>query len=280
VLGAAIGSAESYDQDVALCLEMGMPPRPAEDFEAVQTSLPALIIEGAMDPVTPPPNARAILPGFENGTYVEFPYAGHGPSRSVECAGSLLNKFYDNPGAEPDLSCVDEMEEPKIWAPMFTTRIAPRLMLMLIEDKKTLALPAVWAGSSILITLIAFLHLTFSAIGRKIDGAQAVAAGGARGYAWLAALFSVATICVLGAAVGITADTSELMLLFGIVPWAKYGAWIGIIAGVLGLITLFATFRTQSKSALPIGTLLGFVLTGGAAVGLSAFLLAWDLAPF
>ena len=122
VLGAAIGSAESYDRGVALCLEMGMPQRPAEEYSAVQTSLPALIIEGAMDPITPPPNAKAILPGFENGTYVEFPYAGHGPSRSVKCAGGMLNKFYDNPSAEPDLSCVDEMEEPQIWAQRWRSR--------------------------------------------------------------------------------------------------------------------------------------------------------------
>ena len=280
VLGAAIGSAESYDRGVALCLEMGMPQRPAGEYSAVQTSLPALIIEGDMDPITPPPNAKAILPGFENGTYVEFPYAGHGPSRSVECAGSMLNKFYDNPGADPDLSCVDEMEEPQIWAPMFTTGIAPRLMLMAVEDKKTLAIPAAWAGLSFLIALIAFLHLTFSRLGRMIDGRQAVDTGSARGFAWLAALLSLVSVSILGAAVAVTADSSELLLIFGLVPWAQYGAWIGLLAGVLGVITVGATVRAQRRVALPIGTLLGFLLTGGAAVSLSVFLIYWDLRPF
>jgi pimeloyl-ACP methyl ester carboxylesterase len=280
VLGAAIGTAESYDRGVVLCNELGMPQRPADEFEAVQTSLPALIIEGEMDPITPPPNAHAILPGFENGTYVEFPYAGHGPSRSVECAGHLLNKFYDNPDAEPDLGCVDEMEEPKMWAPMYTTGIAPRLMLMLAEDKKALAIPAVWAGFSILITLIAFLHLTFSLLGRKIDGRQAVDTGGARGFAWLGALLSVVTVSILGAAVAATADVSELMLIFGLVPWALFGAWSGLLAGVLGLVALALTIRAQKQNALPIGTLLGLLLTGGAAVGLSVFLIVWGLGPF
>jgi pimeloyl-ACP methyl ester carboxylesterase len=280
VLGAAIGSAESYDRDAALCRELGMLQRPAEEFEAVQTRLPALIIEGDMDPITPPPNARAILPGFENGTYVEFPYAGHGPSRSVECAGDLLNKFYDNPGAEPDLSCVDEMEEPKIWAPMFTTNIAPRLMVMLTEDKKALAIPGIWAGASILISLIAFLQLTFLPLGRKIDGVMAADTAGARAFAWLAALLSVAAISILGAAVAVTADASELMLIFGLVPWAKFGAWSGVLAGVVGLVTIGMTIRAQLKIGLPIGTLLGFLLTGGAAVGLGSFLIVWGLGPF
>ena len=53
---------------------------------------------------------KAILPGFSNGTYVEFPYAGHGPSRSVECAGDMLNAFYDDPKLEPDLACREELD--------------------------------------------------------------------------------------------------------------------------------------------------------------------------
>jgi pimeloyl-ACP methyl ester carboxylesterase len=279
VLGQAIGSVESYDRGVALCLEMGMPQRPAGEFEAVRTSLPSLIIEGDMDPITPPPNARAILPGFENGTYVEFPYAGHGPSRSVECAGGLLNKFYDNPGAEPDLSCVEKMEEPKIWAPMFTTGFAPRLLLMFSEDKKTLAIPAAWAGLSVLIALIAFIQLTLSPLGRRFEGRQATDAGGARGFAWLAALLSLVSVSILGAAMAATAEASELLLLFGLVPWARYGAWIGLLAGLLGLLTVVTAVRARMRYFLPVTALLGFLLTGAAAVGLGAFLLAWDLGP-
>ena len=133
---------------------------------------------------------------------------------------------------------------------------------------------------SILITLIAFLHLAFSALGRQIDGRRAVATGGARGYAWLAALLSVAAVCILGAAFAVTAETSELLLIFGLVPWAKFGSWSGLLAGVLGLITLVVTVRTQRKKALPIGTLLGLLLTGGAALSLGVFLVFWGLGPF
>jgi hypothetical protein len=131
-----------------------------------------------------------------------------------------------------------------------------------------------------LIALIAFLHLTFAAIGRKIDGRPATDTGGARGYAWLAALLSVATVCILGAAVGVTADKSEMLLIFGLVPWASYGAWSGLLAGILGLITLIVTVRHQVKTGMPLVTLLGLVLTGAAAVGLSTFMLSWGLAPF
>lgn len=280
ILGAAIGSIESYDRSVALCDELGMSPRSALDYTAVETDLPALIIEGDMDPITPPPNAKAILPGFENATYVEFPFAGHGPSRSVECAGHMLNKFYDDPTADPDLSCVDEMEEPKMWAPLFTTNIAPRLAGMMVEDKKSLALPGAWLGLSALTVLIAFLNLTFAPIGRRIDARQAAGTSGARFYAWLAATLSVVALCIFGAAFAATAEAAEMLLIFGLPPWASFGAWSGFFAGFLGLFTLIKTLRAHLDIRLPFGTMLGLSLTGIAAMALSLFLFVWGLGPF
>jgi len=280
VLGKVLGTPESNERDTALCFELGMPMRPARDYRAVQTDIPSLIIEGDMDPITPPPNAQAILPGFSNGTYVEFAYAGHGPSRSVQCAGHMLNKFYDAPTAEPDLSCPSSMEEPELWAPMFTTRIAPRLGAIFFEEKKSLIVPGVWAGASILVSLLAFLVLTLDPIGRRLNHRMAARVGSARTWAWLAAASSVAAVAVLGAAVFVTSETSELALLFGLVPWARYGAWLGLLAGVLGLVTLIMALRARRRYRMPIGALLGFMLTGAAALGLSSFMLAWDLAPF
>ena len=280
VLGAAIGSNESYDRSVALCDELGMWQRPAEDYAPVQTDLPALIIEGDMDPITPPANAKAILPGFENATYVEFPYAGHGPSRSVECAGHMLNKFYDNPTADPDLACVEEMEEPEMWAPFYTTMIVPRLAGMMIEDKKSLLLPGAWFGLPALIVLIAFLNLTFAPLGRLIDGRRAARTSGARFFAWLAATLSVVALCIFGAAFAATAEASEMLLIFGLPSWAGFGAWSGFLAGILGLVTLIKTQRTHMNTRLPFGSMLGLSLTGVAAMALGLFLLVWGLGPF
>jgi pimeloyl-ACP methyl ester carboxylesterase len=280
VFGAAIGTAESWDRRAALCAEVGLPQRPADQYRPVQTDLPSLIIEGDMDPITPPPNAKAILPGFANGTYVEFPYAGHGPSRSVECAGDMLNLFYDDPAAEPDLGCVDEMEEPEIFAPLYTSDIAPRLMILAAEDKKKLAIPGSWAGLSIIVSLAAFLVLTIGPLARRFDGRAAVAAGSARLFAWLSATVSVAAVGTLGAAIGVTAKASELLPVFGFVPWARYGAWAGLLAGILGLVTVLAAFSARRRHGLPGSPLLGFVLTGLAAIGLSSFMLTWGLGPF
>jgi hypothetical protein len=81
LIGAAFGTAEIWDRRAALCAELGMAQRPSEQYRPLQTDLHDLVVEGDMDPIRPPPNAHAILPGLTNATYVEFPFAGHGPSR-------------------------------------------------------------------------------------------------------------------------------------------------------------------------------------------------------
>lgn len=280
VLGKVLGTPESEARDVALCAQLGMPMRPASDYSAVKTDIPALIIEGDMDPITPPPNAKAILPGFSNGTYVEYAYAGHGPSRSVQCSGHMLNRFFDDPTAEPDLSCPASMEEPDLWAPMYTTSIATRLGALYFDDKKKLIAPGVWAGSSTLVSFGAFLVLSLAPFGRWLNGRRTSAAGTARVLAWLAATSSVAALAVFGAAAAATSEVSEVAMVFGLAPWARYGAWLGLAAGVLGLAAVISAFRARGRYRIPLGTMLGFALTGAAAVGLSSFMLAWDLGPF
>jgi pimeloyl-ACP methyl ester carboxylesterase len=280
VLGAAMGTVESWQRQAEMCFEHNMVPRDEADYAPVETDLPILLIEGAMDPITPPPLAKAILPGLANGTYVEFPYAGHGPSRSVECAGDMLNAFYDNPSAEPDLSCVDEMAAPKIYAPLFTTSIGPRLLVKAMEDKKSLIGPGIWAGASIFIPVFGFLVLTVAPIGRRIDKRSPAPAGWARLTTWLAAFFVVISIAIFGAAIGVTYKSSEILLLFGLVPWAKWGALAGLLAGIAGLASVVRTVNAHVSQKLPIGTLLGFLLTGLAAISTSVFLIVWGLGPF
>jgi pimeloyl-ACP methyl ester carboxylesterase len=280
VLGGAIGTVEAYERDAEMCLEHNMVPRDEAEYVPVETDLPALIIEGDMDPITPPPLAKSILPGFSNGTYVEFPYAGHGPSRSVKCAGDMLNALFDDPTAEPDLSCVDEMEVPKIYAPLFTTSIGPRLIVKATENKKSLVGPGIWAAASILIPVIGFLVLTVAPIGRRIDKRSAAPAGWARVTTWLAAFFVVISLAVFGGAIGATYKASEILLLFGLVPWAKWGALAGLLAGIAGIAAVVRTVHAHLNQRLPIGTLVGFLLTGLAAISMSVFLIFWGLGPF
>jgi hypothetical protein len=257
-----------------------MYPRDSAEYAPINTDIPALIVAGDMDPVTPPPLAEAILPGFSNATFVVFPYTGHGPLRSLECGGDMLNSFFDDPTAEVDLSCVDEVEAPEFFVPLYTTRIATRMMLVAVEDKKKLIGPAAWGGLSIIISLFAFFILSLGSLGRRIDKRKPVDMPQARLAVWLAATFAMLAIVIFGAAAGVTANASEILLLFGMVPWAWYGAVAGLIAGLAGIAAIGLTIRIRLQRSVPIGTLVGFLMTGLAAFGLSTFLLYWDLTPF
>ena len=273
---AAEGSAEAL---AALCVDLGAPPRPRADYAPVQTDIPTLLIEGDMDPITPPPLAHAIEPGFTNSTYVEFPYAGHGPSRSVECGGDLLNKFYDNPTADPDLSCVDEMEVPDFLGSMYRSSFGPKFAVLAARDKDELPKVAAWGGLSVFFVLVGFLVLTFAPLVRRFDKRQPAPAGRARIATWVAAFFGAAAVCILGAAAGVSYELSEILLLFGMVGWAAIGAWLGVFAGLAGVVALVLTIQAKRNVALPPGTLIGLLLTGLAAVSLSVFLQVWGLGP-
>lgn len=280
VLGQLMGNPENANRDTELCARLGMAMRPKEQYAPTVTDIPTLIIEGEMDPITPPPNAKAILPGFKNGTYVEFPYAGHGPSRSVKCAGHMLNKFYDDPTSEPDVSCVDDMEEPQMWAPLYTTSVAPKLAARYLDEPKKVAVPATWAIASLLISLLAFFKLTLAPLGRFIDGRRAADAGWARGMAWLASISATGSIGILGAAAAVTAQVSKPVLAFGLVPWARWGGYLAIVAVLLGLWSVVTTIRARRDVTFPFTSLVGFLLTGLAAIGMGSFILLWGLGPF
>jgi hypothetical protein len=245
----------------------------------VQTDIPTLLVEGDMDPITPPPLAHVIEPGFANGTYVEFPYAGHGPSRSVECAGDLLNKFYDDPTAEPDLGCVDEMEVPDFMGSLYRTSAAPRFAVLAVEEKDDLPKIAIWGGASVLGVIVGFLVLTFAPLVRRIEKRQAVPAERARLVTWAAAAFGTASLAIFGAAAGVSYELSEMLLIFGMVGWASLGAWAGVSAGLAGAVALILSVLARRNVGLPLGTLAGFVITSLAAVSLSIFLMVWGLGP-
>lgn len=279
VLGSVFGTPESLDLRAAACVELGMTVRPPAQYAPVHTDIPTLIVEGEMDPITPPPNARAILGGFANGTYVEFPYAGHGPTRSVDCAGYMLNKFYDDPAEAPDLACAEDMATPELWAPIYPTRIAPKLALLAADDPKRLAAPGAWAGISALVLLISFVVLTFAPFVRVMDGRFATRAGSARAWTWLTGAVAMAGLITLGVAAAMTAEAGEVLLVFGLVPWARWGGWLLLAGGIIGIIALIATFRARSGHRLPFGAFVGFLLTALAAIGLASFAWIWGLGP-
>jgi pimeloyl-ACP methyl ester carboxylesterase len=277
-LARAFGALEVIEDAPAMCREVGLVPRGPAQFELVETDLPVVVANGAWDPITPVPLAEAIMPGFDNGRLVVFPHAGHGPTRSLDCAGEFLNGFYDDPSAELDMECVNEGEEAAEYiAPHFATRAAIEGIVLYEDHEKRFKAHMAWGGASALLTLAGLVVIFLAWLARRINGQRLEAAGSTRLVVFLATLTAAIYAGGLGTAVKASTDISEAMVLFGMVSWAGLVAWFGPLTLLLGLAGLVQAWRYRGNIA-PAGRV-GLMLVALATISLSVFGLVWDLWP-
>jgi pimeloyl-ACP methyl ester carboxylesterase len=77
--------------------------------EAARTNLPVLVINGHLDPVTPPDFGRRTVASYPNSLFLEVPYEGH--SISGDCPVRIAEKFIDRASLKGlDTSCLKEMK--------------------------------------------------------------------------------------------------------------------------------------------------------------------------
>lgn len=278
-LASFFGDAALVDEQAAMCKRYGMASRPPEQYAAVSTDIPAVIANGQMDPITPPPLAQMIMPGFSRGTYVEFPFTGHGPTRSVKCAGEFLTKFFDGPDAAVDRTCPESLKAPKFSGKLYRTDALLNLAAKFAKDPKLIVGPALVLGLSSLGLVIAFFVYTLAPIARLINRDDAPPTFGARPLAWATALAGSAAVGGLGAATAMTIDANEMLVLGGLLGWARWFVLLGLAAGLSGLGVMVLAARARLQRDLPIGVLLGLVLTGLAGLGLALFFIMNGMGP-
>ncbi|MEE7548319.1 alpha/beta fold hydrolase, partial [Xanthomonas sp. Kuri4-1] len=91
---------------------------PAKDFTApLRSDVPALLLSGELDPVTPPRYAAQVLKGLPHGRHIVSPGQGHG-TFGLGCMPKLLGQFIDTADATRlDARCVQSMSS----VPAFTS---------------------------------------------------------------------------------------------------------------------------------------------------------------
>lgn len=79
-------------------------PDPRENLP-VSSDLPALILAGDHDPITPPDWGRMVSQNLSHAYFYEFPGHGHWVTRSSDCALSLALAFWNDPTQDPGYAC-------------------------------------------------------------------------------------------------------------------------------------------------------------------------------
>jgi pimeloyl-ACP methyl ester carboxylesterase len=93
----------------AMCREMKVPAAPWVAPTMIEA--PALLLSGALDPVTAPRRAASAARHMTHARHLVVANAGHGVSQ-LGCAPRLLRTFLDQPGAALDARCLDEIPPP------------------------------------------------------------------------------------------------------------------------------------------------------------------------
>jgi pimeloyl-ACP methyl ester carboxylesterase len=77
--------------------------------DAVHSDLPVLVINGQMDPVTPPDFGRRTVASLPNSLFLEVPYAGHGDAS--DCVIGITEAFTDRGKVQGlDTSCLAQIK--------------------------------------------------------------------------------------------------------------------------------------------------------------------------
>lgn len=92
-------------------------PAPATDAVPLRSNVPALLLSGELDPVTPPRYAAQVLKGLRNGRALVARGQGHG-TLAAGCMPRLLGQFIDTTDAKAlDAGCLDTLS----YVPAFTS---------------------------------------------------------------------------------------------------------------------------------------------------------------
>lgn len=90
-------------------------PIPEGFREPVVSDVPALVLSGALDPVTPPRWGEHALEGLANGRHVVVPGAGHGIT-TLPCADEVLAEFFTTGDAKAvDATCLESRTRPPFF---------------------------------------------------------------------------------------------------------------------------------------------------------------------
>lgn len=214
----------------AVCVDWPIgEPNPVER-EPVHSGVPALLIAGEYDSLTPPAWSRVAAASLSRATLVEIPRVGHGPSRDVACAIEIRDAFISEPGRAPDLACVAEMRPLPFVTDVHLSSGVLRAVRGLVAEPDAIQIGAVVGSGLIFVLALVAWPITIARRLRRDrrdprDRGQPVAAAEAapRLASWLhvgpALLASAVNVALIGGFAWFVWDalrTVPAIMLFGL----------------------------------------------------------------
>nr|WP_271210616.1 alpha/beta hydrolase [Rhodococcus wratislaviensis] len=98
------------------CDVWDVPASDARVHEPTASDVPALLLTGSLDAVTPPSQARTAAETLSRPEVLEFPGLGHDVLQSSDCAPAVTVGFLENPAGGYHTSCLA-----RVQMPSFTT---------------------------------------------------------------------------------------------------------------------------------------------------------------
>ena len=288
-IASAVFSLKGARALAQACIDAGVGPRDRKDYQLVETEIPTLIINGMWDPITLPALAELIAPGFSNGRLILVPYAGHGPTHSMnECSGRVLTAFYDDPGQNLDgldATCFEEGPGAPDFISYKTTDLPLKAVSLLARDeRKPIVIAGASAGLSALTLGLGLILIPVGFLARlgSFGRASVLATGDGltRFLAFLTTLSASGAFGLLGAGAYSASQIAEESLIAGFAAPATYAPWLMLVAALLGALLVVKTIAMRLSQPVRMGTFLGFILIGISAVAIFVTAWCWDFGPF
>jgi hypothetical protein len=107
----ALGQSQYADAQDAYTICDTWPVELARDapFDAVDSDIPTLVLQGRYDLATPTAVGPQVMVGLSQGVYVELPNSGHSVMHFSQCAIDIGEAFVNDPDQEPDTSCTADL---------------------------------------------------------------------------------------------------------------------------------------------------------------------------
>jgi len=109
-LAVAFGKdADVPDYTLSVCETWNSDTGPATENDPVVSEIPALVLAGEYDPITPPAWGAGAAATLTNSTFIEFPGLGHGTSIADDCPLNIMFEFLNDPTGSVDTGCIRTM---------------------------------------------------------------------------------------------------------------------------------------------------------------------------